>query len=270
MSHTLRRLRDLFDDQLLIKGKGRMIKTPKAVAIAAPLKKALLELQQAVQIEAEFQPSSSRLRFNIATNDYGDLILLPRLLAVLSEKAPYIDVKASHFDPENSIAPLETGSIELALCHPLKRAAGIHQQILFDDDFCCVTRREMQGIGQHLDLDTYLTLSHLRIAPRDENRDPIDKALAKLAKARRIALSIPNFSSAPMVVAQSDLILTAPRRCAEAWKTLMPISIYETPLELPKFSIAMVWHERFQKNPAHQWLRENLRQICADQGRNRK
>ncbi|CAB1370683.1 LysR family transcriptional regulator [Denitratisoma oestradiolicum] len=263
MSHTLRRLRELFGDPLLIKGKGHMIKTPRAEALAAPLRKALLELQQAVRIQSEFIPETSRLRFSIATNDYGDLIMLPPLLSLLSTQAPSIDIRVGHFDPEQSIAPLEAGSIELALCHPLKSATGIHQQTLFEDDFCCVTRQALPGIRSHLDLDTYLTLPHLRIAPRGDQRDPIDRALAQRGRQRRIALSIPNFSSAPMVVARSDLILTAPRRCILAWKNLMPISIYEPPLDLPCFSIAMVWHERFQQNPAHQWLRERLRQIAS-------
>lgn len=266
MSHTLRRLRDLFGDQLLIKGKGRMIKTPKAEAIAVPLRKALMELQQAVKTEADFHPATSQLRFSIATNDYGDLILLPRLRAVLADAAPTIDIKVSHFDPENSIAPLEAGSIELAVCHPLKQAADIHQQHLFDDDFCCIARQPLPGIDTQIDLPTYLRLPHLCIAPRGEQRDPIDKALARQGAKRRIALSIPNFSSAPMVVAQSDLLLTAPRRCALAWRQLMPIHIYETPLELPRFSIAMIWHERFQRSPGHQWLREHLRRIGADPG----
>jgi len=138
MSHTLNRLREQFDDPLLIKGKGRMIKTAKAEALAAPLRKALLELQQAIQSEVEFVPQTSTLCFSIATNDYGDLILLPQLLALLSEQAPHIDVKVSHFDPENSTTPLETGNIEIVLCHPIKNTIGIHQEVLVEDDFCCV------------------------------------------------------------------------------------------------------------------------------------
>lgn len=265
MSHTLRRLRELFDDPLLIRGKGRMIRTPKAEAMAAPLRKALMELQQVIQLEADFDPETSRRRFCIATNDYGDVTLLSALLAFLTKEAPAVDLKVSHFDPEDSIAPLEAGSIELALCHPLKQAADIHQQGLFVDDFCCITRQPLPSINERVSLDIYLSLPHLRIAPRGELRDPIDRALMEQGAKRRIVLSIPNLSSAPMVVAQSDLILTAPRRCAQAWQRLMPIKIYEPPIELPRFSIAMVWHERFQHDPAHRWLRENLRRLCADE-----
>lgn len=262
MSHTLRRLRELFDDPLLIRGKGRMIRTPKAEAMSAPLRKALMELQQVIQLEADFDPETSRRRFSIATNDYGDVSLLPGLLALLSREAPAVTLKVSHFDPENSVAPLESGNIALALCHPLRQAADIHQQMLFDDDFCCITRQPLPGIGERIDLDTYLRHPHLRIAPRGEDRDPVDRALARHGMERRVALSIPNLSSAPMVVACSDLIFTAPRRCAQAWRQLLPIRIYESPLELPRFSIAMIWHERFQQDPAHRWLREKLRRLA--------
>jgi DNA-binding transcriptional LysR family regulator len=264
MSHTLNRLREQFDDPLLIKGKGRMIKTPRADALAAPLRKALLELQQAIRSDVEFVPETSRLRFSIATNDYGDLILLPQLISLLSDQAPHIDVKVSHFDPENSITPLETGNIEIVLCHPIKNTIGIHQEVLLDDGFCCVTRKGHPGIPAQFDIEAYLSLPHLRIAPRGEHRDLMDKELARLGKERRVALSIPNLSSAPMLVASSDLILTAPRRCILAWQKNMPICIHEPPLQLPRFSIAMIWHERFQMDPAHQWLREKVRLICAN------
>lgn len=261
MSHTLQRLREHFDDPLLIKGKGKMIKTPRAEALAAPLRKALLELQHAIQCDVEFVPATSRHCFHIATNDYGDWTLMPQLLALLSEQAPHVDVKISHFDPENSIAPLESGSIELVFCHPVKHAVGIHQETLFEEDFCCATRAKHPRIGRRLDLDTYLAQSHLRIAPRGSQRDLIDKTLAKIGKQRRIALSTPNLSSAPVLLVNSDLVLTAPRRCIQAWQKLMPVSIHEPPVVLPGFSIAMIWHERFQHDPAHQWLREKMRQI---------
>lgn len=264
MSHTLQRLREYFDDPLLIKGKGKMIKTPRAEALAAPLRKALLELQHAIQCDVEFVPATSRHCFHIATNDYGDWTLMPQLLALLSEQAPHVDVKISHFDPENSIAPLESGSIELVFCHPVKHAVGIHQDTLFEEDFCCATRAKHPRIGRRLDLDTYLAQSHLRIAPRGSQRDLIDKALARIGKQRRIALSTPNLSSAPVLLVNSDLVLTAPRRCILAWQKLMPISIHEPPVVLPGFSIAMIWHERFQLDPAHQWLREKVRQICSN------
>lgn len=264
MSHTLNRLREQFDDPLLVKGKGRMLKTPKAEALAGPLRKALLELQQALQSDVAFDPRTSTQSFNIATNDYGDWTLLPELLAQLGEQAPNIDVKVSHFDPEHSVIPLETGNLEIVLCHPIKNTCGIHQEIQFEDDFCCATRLDHPAIGKRLDLETYIALSHLRIAPRGEQRDLIDKALAKLSRQRRIALSIPNLSSAPMLVARSDLILTAPRRCILAWQKVIPLVIHEPPLELPSFSIAMLWHERFEHDLAHQWLREKVRQICAN------
>lgn len=264
MSHALRRLREQFGDPLLVKGKGRMVRTAKAEALAGPLRKALLELQQALQVEPGFSPATSKQSFNIATNDYGDLIVLPWLMALLCEQAPGIDIKVSHFDPETSNAPLETGSIELALHHPLRRAAGIYQQTLFEDDFCCAVRKAHPGIGERLTLDAYLVLPHLRVALRRDRPDPVDRELARLGRARRIALSIPNLSSAPMLVATTDLILAAPRRCVLEWRKIMPIDIHELPLTLPGFKIAMIWHERFQNDPAHQWLRDVLRRTGAE------
>ena len=88
MSHALRRLRQQFGDPLLVKGKGRMVKTAKAEALAKPLRRALLELQHALVVDATFAPKTSSRRMTIATNDYGDLILLPELIRLISRQAP--------------------------------------------------------------------------------------------------------------------------------------------------------------------------------------
>ncbi len=263
MSHTLRRLRTFFDDPLLVKGKGKMQKTPKAEALTAPLHKALLELQRAISSDVEFDAASSSQQFRIATNDYGDLILLPPLLSILSEEAPNIGLSAKPFDPRGSQLPLETGIVDLAITHPLKNAASIYQQTLFEDDFCCVMRNDHPAVDTQLDLDTYVALPHLRLAPRGDPSGPVDRALAKLEIERHVTLEIANFSSAPMIVAESNLVLTAPRRCVQEWARILPLQIYEAPFELPRFSIAMIWHERFQHHPAHQWLRRKLVEASA-------
>ena len=91
----------------------------------------------------------------------------------------------------------------------------------------------------------------------------MDRALAKQGVKRHIALRLSNFSSAPMIVAESDLVLTAPRRCIQAWARLLSLSIHEPPIALPRFSIAMIWHERYRHHPAHRWLREKVVQASA-------
>lgn len=262
MSHALRRLRNQFGDPLLVKGKGRMVKTAKAEALAKPLRRALLELQHALIAEASFEPDTSTRRMTIATNDYGDLMLLPKLIRLISTQAPALGIRVAHFDPESSFAPIEAGEIELAICHPLAQASGIHQQVLFEDDFCCAVRLDHPLVGDGMSLQAYLDLPHLAIAPRGLQRDPIERSLAKLGGRRHITLCHPNLNTAPMIVAASDLILTAPRRCILAWQKVVPIRQLEAPFEIPSFEIAMIWHERFQRDPAHRWLREKLRGFC--------
>jgi DNA-binding transcriptional LysR family regulator len=263
MSHTLRRLRDLFDDPLLVKGRGGMTPTPRAEALRTPLNRALLELQRAISIDPDFAPVSSTREFRVATNDYGDLILLPGLLAALSRSAPNVRLSASPLDPEASSLPLETGAVELAITHPLEKAPGIFQKTLFEDDFCCVARSDHPALRERLDRATYAELTHLRLAPRGPMRDPLEQALAREGVERRVGLVMSNFSSAPLIVAASDLLLTAPRRCVEAWARILPLRVLETPFETPRFSIAMVWHERFQHDSAHRWLRQQVAAVGA-------
>ncbi|MEO5731691.1 MAG: LysR family transcriptional regulator, partial [Byssovorax sp.] len=83
-----------------------------------------------------------------------------------------------------------------------------------------------------------------------------------LGLTRRVALMVPHFLVAPMILAKSDLILTAPERIARAFAAILPLRIVPTPFELKGFDVSQMWHERQAHEPAHRWLRSLIVEIC--------
>ena len=92
--------------------------------------------------------------------------------------------------------------------------------------------------------------------------DVVDTALARLGKTRRVALMIPHFLAAPMVVARSDLVLTLPERIGRACASMLPLTVVAPPLEVGGFSVSAFWHELAANDPAHAWLRGVLIDVC--------
>ncbi|RYZ42870.1 MAG: LysR family transcriptional regulator [Myxococcaceae bacterium] len=257
MSHALGQLRELLDDALLIRGRGGMVLTPRAEQLAAPLRRGLVELQHALRNEPPFEPATASRRFSVATRDYFGSALLPSAMELLGREAPGVDLSVLHVENATYPALLESGEVDLVVVTPpVESVPGLRQQKLFTEDFVCVVRKGHPLVRRTLDLDTYRELSHILISPRGDGVGAVDKALAQRGlPPRRIALRVTSFLIAPLVVAGSDHVLTAPRRLIAAFSQAYPLQVFAPPLPVPSFDMIQVWHERFDGDPAHQWLR---------------
>ena len=162
---------------------------------------------------------------------------------------------------------LEKGDADVVLMPlgPTAPPAAIHARTLYDERFVCVVRRDHPRVKRTLDLATFAALPHVFIAPRGTPGGVVDEALAKLGLERRVALAVPHFLVAPHVVAGSDLVLTIGARVAYAFAEILPLRVLEPPLEIPSFTVRMIWHERQHHDAGLQWFRA----LTADVARTR-
>ncbi|MCA9615985.1 MAG: LysR family transcriptional regulator, partial [Myxococcales bacterium] len=103
VSHTLRALRETFDDPLLVRGRGGLTPTPRALALVGPLRTGLVTLDQALADDPRFDPSTSTREVRIATTDYVAVVLSPTLVPRLRAVAPRLSV---------NLVPLAEDAIE--------------------------------------------------------------------------------------------------------------------------------------------------------------
>ncbi|NTX01749.1 MULTISPECIES: LysR family transcriptional regulator [Myxococcus] len=263
MSHALRQLREQFGDALLIRGRGGMIRTPRAEQLAAPLHRGLLEVQRALRNESVFEARTSARRFTIASGDYFAAALLPPLLEMFDDEAPRVDLTIRPLVVSQVEAQLESGEVDLVIGAYPDPAPALRQQKLFTEDFVCVVRRDNSLVKEELDLETYLRLPHVLVSPRGEGAGAVDVALERLGRSRRIGLRIPYFLTAAISMVRSNHVLTAPRRLAELFLDLCPLRILPPPVSLRPFDVLQVWHERFDDEPAHRWLRGMVSRAAA-------
>jgi len=262
MSHSLRQLRELLDDPLLVRGAGGLVPTPRAVALRLPIRRALLDLQHALRDPPSFDPARAVRRFHIGAGDYIAHSLLPALLADIRD-TPGIDYDVVPMLPAD-IERLSTGEVDVGLSAYTARVPGLRTAPLFEDDFACVVRRGHPSVRRRLTLRQFAGLPHVLISPTGTGDSPVDRRLAERGLSRRIALRIRYFLAAPLVVAGSDLVLTCPRRIAQAFAQQFDLDVHEPPVELSSFTVDQVWHERYDADPAHVWLRERVRAAALD------
>jgi DNA-binding transcriptional LysR family regulator len=261
MSHSLARLRTLLDDPILVRTAKGLVASPRAEALEQPIRRALADIGDALRRGPEFDPATARRTFTIATGDYGELVILPPLLARLARDAPGIDLRV-HAVPEDYSQQLEDLTFDLIVApqaNPL--GAGLVRQKLFEERFVCVMRKGHPALRKELDLQTFVGLPHALVAPRGRAGSFVDDALAAKGLSRRVALMIPHFLVAPLVIASSDLVITLAARVANTFAEMVPLVIRRPPLMLPGFTTYQVWHERRRNDPAHAWLRKTLAEV---------
>lgn len=271
MSHTLRRLRDLFEDPLLVRAPGGMVPTPRAEALSLTVRTGLATLGVALFEPATFDAATSTRRFRLATPDLFDAVALAPLLQQLGQTAPGVDLTAVSISRGGVWEGLASGELDVAVMPKLDGPnstaplwtedcpEGLQTRTLFRDEFVVFLRQGHPALGadQGIDLERYAAARHLMVSPTGEGHGLVDDLLATAGLSRRVALRIPHFTSAPAIVATSDLVLTGPQALGALMAYLPCVSV-PPPMAIPGHRVVMFWHERMTQDPGHRWLREAL------------
>jgi len=129
VSHALARLRDIFNDPLLVRGEGGLQPTARALQLVEPLTEAL-GLIRAMAEQPHFDVEDCDCRFHLSMSDYGAAILLPALVSQVRRSAPQMDLSIVSYGRERAVAALIDGEIDLrSACIPpsSRSAAGISE-----------------------------------------------------------------------------------------------------------------------------------------------
>jgi DNA-binding transcriptional LysR family regulator len=258
-SHALARLRDLLGDPLLVRGAaGAMVPTALALRLAPQLGKVLDELAGVLRGE-QFDPATARRTFRIGGSDYSELVLLPRLSSRLAKLAPNVDLWAHTF-AEHGDDELVNGKLDVVFraTRPVARPSGMFEKVAFEESFTCVMRADHPLAKSKLTLARYCETPHLMVSPGGTPGSFVDDALAAVGRTRRIAMAVPHFLVVPYVIESTDLIATLATRIALLFAKSLDLVLLPPPIPIPKFTIALAWHERNHHDAAQRWFREQI------------
>ncbi|MBO6933781.1 MAG: LysR family transcriptional regulator [Deltaproteobacteria bacterium] len=256
MSHALARLRAVLGDPILVRSGRTMVPTERAESLESPLREALASLESVLGAGERFDPATAEGTMRIGSEDFGTMLLAPGIFRALRERAPSMNLDVGSQRREAVMAGLENKSLDLAIGVYANLPASLRTRRLLEEDFACVVRRGHPRIKRRLTLKQYVELPHALIGVGDPGPTYVDRALAEKGLSRRVALRIGHFVAAPLVVAETDLVLTMPRRLAERLARTAPLQVHPPPVGLEPFALHAVWHERRQREPAHRFLRE--------------
>jgi DNA-binding transcriptional LysR family regulator len=261
VSNALAQLRAHFNDPLLVRRAGGMAPTDRALALAGPLRTALLTLQQGLEPQAGFDPAAADRGFTIMTNDFVAFVMLPRLLARLQHEAPGVRLQVRAWQ-EHVVPPeLARGDADLVLGFNRGLPVGHQASPLFDDRFAFVARKGHPIVRGKITLGTYTKLAHVLVSHEPNARGIIDEVLATRGLTRNVALRVSHFLLVPPIVAATDYVAALSDVVARSMAGSLRLQLLKMPVEAPPAAVQMLWHERTGASPAHVWLRQVIGEV---------
>jgi DNA-binding transcriptional LysR family regulator len=269
VSNSLARLRAVLDDALFVRRGRRLTPTPRALELAEPLKTSLGTLTQA--LDAGFDPTMTRRRFTLALSEVDQACSAPEIAAELTRRMPHAGLQIVNLDTLAATDGLATGTIDAAMVSTpsVPMEPGVHATALYSEEGALVVRQAHPALRRgRISAEQFNALRHVDtwiILGRPGRGQLFAEAFfARHGLRRDVALVVPNYLTAAMMVAASDLLSAMPRRLAERFRTMLPVQILPMPDAPLRYQQHLIWHERTRRDPGSLAFRELVSRVMRN------
>ena len=260
MSAALKRLRDSFQDELLVQNGKKMFPTPHALALAPEVDATLVRFRSLISTGTVFDPATSKRQFKLVTSDYITTVLLVPLIRTLHEEAPGIRLDLSLPSPE-SPELIERGEADLVIS-PERFMTGSHpREKIFEERLVVVGCRSNPALEGSMSVDRFLACGHVstRIAGRDTF---IEEALGKTIGERRVEVTAQSFIQVPWLLRNTNRLAVMHERLAGVCADPLSLRIATPAFDLPVMAEMMMYHSTRSKDEGLAWLRRKLIEVA--------
>jgi len=264
MSNALARLREYFEDELLVQQGRKFFLTPRGESLVEPVREVLMSIESTIATKPVFEPRTASRVFSVVLSDFTMTVFIPELIRHLYETAPGVRLDLRMLN-DTPVAQLEEDGADLLII-PAQYVSDEHPHLsLFQESHLCVTWEGNHRVRDGLTFENYLECGHVVAQYAAGFKAPALDSwfLERFGVKRRIEITAPTLAALPSLVVGTDRIATVHRRLAERAAAFLPIKIWESPVEIPMMEQNMQWHRHRSNDPALQWLREQAVAVGA-------
>jgi len=263
MSIALKQLRELLNDDLLVRYGHEMLPTARALALQSEVHQLLQSIEHLLLPPPSFNPKTAKQVFKIGLSDYTSLVLLPTLLQIVATEAPQILIKVVHLSSLDDMEIFEREQLTLGVGVLFCKKTSLCTENLLKDYGVCIARQDHPLFKQKLTLSRFLQAKHISThLQRDPTLSKIDQALKKLGVKRQIALTLPYIVVALHIVKYTDYFLASIQYPAIRLAEMSGLAIRPLPFPTEPIDILLAWPEQYTQDPAQIWLRAKIRQAA--------
>jgi DNA-binding transcriptional LysR family regulator len=262
ISQSLKRLREIFGDELFLRRPHGMEPTATARALEAPVAAAVDALRGALGAARTFDPATATGLVRMAALDAEQAVLIPPLAARLRQLAPGLTLSVLPLGRGAAMDALSEGRADLVLGYVWDPPEAISGAPIYEESFLVAGRPEILPHAPYISLDDYCTADHVLISPGGDLRGVVDDQLEAMGRSRRIVLGLPAFLPALAAVAASGALVTLPTRIARAFAPGFGLVTADPPIPVRRFPVSTFWHRRNDRDPKMRWVLEQLMSSC--------
>ncbi|MET0404051.1 MAG: LysR family transcriptional regulator [Cystobacter sp.] len=264
-SNALRRLRDDFDDELLVRVGRALVRTPRGEQLRGPARDVLSAAERLFDVGAPFVPEHDEGEFVLTTSDRVAETLLSTLDGLMTARAPRASLTVRTVTVDVAAFLRDPGGV--AIVPDTAREQGLVTEPLYPEDFVCVLRQGHPLMKGPWTAQRFAAAEHILVAPLSRTRrGAVDDLLAAQGLTRRITRVVGSFALATPLLLATERIAVLPRGFALARARDERLVMRALPLELPSLQMEMTWHPGHERDPRHLWFRQLLRDAVRDAG----
>lgn len=257
VSHSLKKLREQFNDPLFVRSSSGMVPTDFSVQIAPHLLSTLDQIEKVYNFENKMDLKDVQRTVVISSGDYFSMTQQQEFLLEMNKQAPRVRII---FKPVTNILDpsfFENGEVHIGITAiSFKVRNGFYSKVLYKDKVACCVRKGHPILKDKATLNSYLKAEHLNVSNFGKDLGVIDLRLSELKKRRNVNLVVSSFYDAARIIRSSNFVLSAPKRICESLSKEYNLKTLDLPFVTSTRPISIIWHERTNDDPFHKKIRD--------------
>lgn len=265
MSRTLGRIRRITGDQVLVRTGRTMTPTPRALAIRSEVHDLVQRARAVLEPDGDLDLATLERVFTVRAHDAVTTAIGPGILAAVRNAAPGVAVRLLA-EASTDSNELRHGQVDLEIGSAEPELPEINHEPIGGDQLVAAFRPDHPLAAGTLTPARFAEADHIIVSRRGRLRDPIDETLAGTGLRRRVVASAPTSTAALHIVSCSDLLVAVPERICTPMLTTFGLTTRPLPFDLPPVPLHLAWHQRYDNDKAHTWLRGLVRGALSGAG----
>ncbi len=255
MSRSLGRIRKATGDQILVRTGRSMVPTTRALAMRAEVHALVQQAHQLLSARQELDLATLERVFTLRWHDALTAACGTALIAAVHRQAPGVRLRLPA-EPATDSPELRRGEVDLESSSSQPTLPDIRHRLVGEDRLVVAVRPGHPLTEGRLSIERYAAAEHVTVSRRGRLRDPIDDALATRGHERRVVAAGPTAATALQLALDTDLLVSLPDAVTRAARDQLGLITLPLPLQMPAVPLYLLWHQRYDDDRAHTWLRE--------------
>ena len=264
MSHSLARLRQLFDDPLFVRKGHKMEPTEHAHHIAPILHQLLETIAQDLLTKSAFDPSKYTGVCRIGLTDYAEFIFAPALYDEIRRNAPDAQVSFVNVNRSNYVSLVEQEKLDIVIGSMPVLEDDFESRYLYTEKHVCLADKKALNLDGELTREVFAGIEQALVSPDGSLSTQVDKKLAEHGLSRRVTLASRNFLTVRSLLKRRRLIAIVPEKMAQAEGFDDQLVTFIPPVPVADFDIAVLWHSSRNNDDKNIWLRTLVERVIIE------